>query len=353
MVMTVDYTLVANGERMHPGEPTGVATLTSVMTQLDQEVTQGNQARFTTLATGLQPLDDVLNGGLRRGELLILGGAAGVGKTILALQIARNVVVEQPDAAVLYACYEHDPSHLLTRLLCLESAEQGAGEEALTLRTLTSLTANAGAQGGLLAKLRTLPRYAPAVAKMTQYSDRLLLVKAHGSSATLAQIEKWAKPMVNSTPHGLLVVDYVQKVAVPHKGAQHEAELSTEVVQGLKELALSTGLRIIAIAAADRAGLQSPRVRFTDLRGSSALQYEADIGLMLNNKYAIVSREHLVYNVMQAEAMRQWVVLSVEKNRAGRAAVDLEYQLDAAHFRLLRNGGYVRERLVDDKMTLA
>ncbi len=58
-------------------------------------------------------------------------------------------------------------------------------------------------------------------------------------------------------------------------------------------------------------------MRLSDLRGSSALQYETDIGLVLNSKYDIVSREHLIYNLSDAETMRGWVVLSVEKNRAG------------------------------------
>ena len=93
-------------------------------------------------------------------------------------------------------------------------------------------------------------------------------------------------------------------------------------------------------------------MRLSDLRGSSALQYEADIGLILNNKFAIVSREHMVYNPSQAGEMRNWVVMSVEKNRAGRNAVDMEFLLDAAHFRMLTQGDFVRERLVDEKVIL-
>jgi hypothetical protein len=50
--------------------------------------------------------------------------------------------------------------------------------------------------------------------------------------------------------------------------------------------------------------------------------------------------------------MRNWVVLSVEKNRAGRNAIDMEYALDAAHFRIVPTGGFVRERLVDQKVIL-
>jgi hypothetical protein len=50
--------------------------------------------------------------------------------------------------------------------------------------------------------------------------------------------------------------------------------------------------------------------------------------------------------------MRHWVVISVEKNRAGIGAVDAEYALDAAHFRIAPAGDFVRERLIDEKVTL-
>jgi len=120
----------------------------------------------------------------------------------------------------------------------------------------------------------------------------------------------------------------------------------------LKEMAMSLGIQVVAIAASDRLGLKARRMRLSDLRGSSALQYEADIGLILNNKYAILSREHMVYNIGGADAYRNWVVMSVEKNRAGRNAVDMEYQLDASHFRIIPRGDFVRERLVDEKITL-
>ncbi|MFN8464717.1 MAG: hypothetical protein U0X20_04165 [Caldilineaceae bacterium] len=76
------------------------------------------------------------------------------------------------------------------------------------------------------------------------------------------------------------------------------------------------------------------------------------MGLIFNKKYDIVSREHLVYNERQAPDLQRWLVLTVEKNRAGGARVDMEFALDAAHFRLISKGGYVRERLVGDRLTL-
>ena len=70
------------------------------------------------IPTGFSPLDDILNGGIRAGELLMIGGAFGVGKTIWALQVARNAVLSDPGVRALYICYE------LVLLRRLNRAEQ-------------------------------------------------------------------------------------------------------------------------------------------------------------------------------------------------------------------------------------
>jgi replicative DNA helicase len=178
-------------------------------------------------------------------------------------------------------------------------------------------------------------------------------VKASGDTSTLDDVRRWVNEEAARAPGRLLVVvDYLQKIPIDWSTLQPETEVTTHLTQGLKELAMTLGIQVVAIAASDRPGLKAKRMRLYDLRGSSALQYEADIGLILNNKYAILSREHMVYNISQADAMRGWVVFSVEKNRAGRNAVDMEYQLDAAHFRMISKGDFVRERLVDEKVVL-
>ncbi|MCC7352514.1 MAG: AAA family ATPase [Anaerolineae bacterium] len=334
-------------------ESVGPATLAQVMAEVEQQVARGEVARFQPLATGFDPLDDVLNGGLRRGDLMIVGGPYGVGKTIFALQIARNVVHNDERSSAIYVCYEHDRAHLMSRLLCLESAEENSKGEVLTLRRLAELALGTPNGVGLISRLRRMPRYAAIVDMMTSYSNRLALVKASGDTSTLDQIRQWVQEMAAVGPQRLLlVVDYLQKIPVDMATLQPETEVTTFLTQGLKELAMSMGIQVIAIAASDRPGLKAKRMRLADLRGSSALQYEADVGLVLNNKHDIVSREHMIYNPSQAETMRSWVVMSVEKNRAGRNALDMEYLLDAAHFRMATTGGFVRERLVDEKVIL-
>lgn len=333
-------------------ELSGASTLAEVMSAADEQVARGEIGALSVLPTGFAPLDDVLNGGLRPGELMVLGGPSGVGKTIFALQLARNVALYNRDAIAIYLGYEHDRWHILMRLLCLESALLGHGDAALTLRRIQAMVNDVVGKRGLLAELHAHALYGAAVDRLRQYADRLTIIKASGTLTSLDQIRLWGRRLAGAGVPALLVIDYLQKIPCESASPMHESEVTTFHAQGLKELALSAGIRILAIAAADRSGLQSRRVRLYDMRGSSAIQYEADVGIVINNKYAVVSREHIVYNPIQAESMRRWVVFSIEKNRAGRSSVDLEFRLDASHFCMDPRGDYVRDRLIDDRLTL-
>ena len=68
---------------------------------------------------GFDLLDDVLAGGIRQGEVLLLGGKPGVGKTIASLQWARSMA--QRGIVAVYLCYEHDEVTLVTRLLVVRA----------------------------------------------------------------------------------------------------------------------------------------------------------------------------------------------------------------------------------------
>jgi replicative DNA helicase len=328
-------------------------TISEAMTDLDQQIASGDYRRFRPMGTGFEPLDEVLNGGLRSGEMMILGGPFGVGKTIFALQVARNAALLSPSTYVVYVCYEHNPSELLLRLLCLESADGLRQGEALTLRALTKMTNGDSLGKGLISEIRKIKRFGPAIERMEEYGPRLALIRASGHTGSLERIASWVDDVVEEGRRVLLVVDYLQKIPLGTSEATTEDEASVAIAQGMKELALQKGIAVIGIAASDRAGLKATRMRLVDLRGGSAFQYECDIGVVLNNKYSIVSREHLVYNVVQGSEARNWIVLSIEKNRAGVNAVDMEFELQAAHFRINPQGRFVRERLVDDRVVMS
>ena len=92
------------------------------------------------------------------------------------------------------------------------------------------------------------------------------------------------------------------------------------------------------------------RLRTQNLRGASALAYEADTVLMLNNKFDVVARHHLVYDSGNVERFRHWAVLTVEKNRSGLTGVDMEFPKRFEQSRFETRGQLVREKLVDERV---
>ena len=62
-----------------------------VLVDLNEKVTTGKVGEYQPVPLGFTPLDKTIGAGLRAGELLLIGGAQGTGKTTMALQMARNV----------------------------------------------------------------------------------------------------------------------------------------------------------------------------------------------------------------------------------------------------------------------
>ena len=323
--------------------------LADVLLEADGKLLTGANAGARVWPTGFGSLDTYLSGGLRSGELILLGGPQGLGKTTFALQILRNAAVG--GEAVVYFSYEHDASTVLERLIALEAAEQ-AGIEAVSLRRVReSLEASDGRHGGLADRLGNTVGGAEAVAAVQAYADRLLIHRSSGTETsvdTVREVVSRAEELTGRPP--LIVVDYLQKVFVPG-GSEIEEERVTKIVEGLKDLALEMEVPVLAVVAADKEGLVAGRrLRVHNLRGSSALAYEADIVLLMNDKYDVVARHHLVFDVGNAERFRNWVVLTIEKNRSGLDKIDLEFRKRFEQGRFERDGKPVAEQLVDERV---
>ena len=148
----------------------------------------------------------------------------------------------------------------------------------------------------------------------------------------------------------LVAVDYLQKVAVPGLSMDEEQRLG-RIVEGLKDLALAADLPVVAVSAADREGLTSGRrLRINGLRGAQVIAYEADVVVVMNEKYDVVARHHLVYDTTSAERYRNWVVVSIEKNRSGLDRIDLEFRKRFEQGRFELEGQPVAEQLVDERI---
>ena len=107
---------------------------------------------------------------------------------------------------------------------------------------------------------------------------------------------------------------------------------------------------VVAVVASDLEGLRAKRMRAHHLLGGSLLAYEADVILMLADKYDAVSRVHLEFNPQKAQALHDWVVCSVEKNRSGRDVIDVQFEKLFSYCSLNPNGSYVTEKLIDERI---
>lgn len=320
--------------------------LAALLSETDEVLRRGTPAGARVWPTGFPALDAVLTGGLRSGELVLLGGPAGQGKTTLGMQVARNAVAAGGTAVVF--SYEHESHTLLERLISMEAAELDPGEVAGVIDVRRALeTADRGES--LESVLGTLRGGTAALAGLAGYGERLQVHESSGVTTTLEQIRDSVFRVAEATGQPpLVLLDYIQKVPVDRPT---EDERVTAAAEGLKDLALSAGVPVVAISAADKDALAAGhRLRAKDLRGSSALAFEADVLLIVNDKVDIVSREHLLYNLGNIERFREWSVFSIEKNRHGRAGVELEFAKDFEHGRFHPEGQEVSERLIDHRV---
>jgi len=319
-----------------PGESSAARTAADVVVDLE-----GGIDAFSAVPTGFGVLDRVLDGGLSARDLTVLGGVPGAGKTAMALQWARNMASNGHQ--VVYACYDHDDVSLLARLLMLEIGDLTGGSDASSLQARAAVRAVARGEMTLVEAAAESLLVRAAHSRLQAYGENLALLSASREATGLEELAATAEA---TGVDGVLVVDYLQKI--PTEDAHSEAIRVDRVAAGLKEIALNTKAAVLAIVVADKTGLNVRRLRQHHLRGASGIAYEADVVLMLNEKYRAVSKLHSAYDPLRAEEFKKRVVLTVSKNRHGPADVSLDFVKDFPHFRFDPDGAHVEEQLIDD-----
>jgi replicative DNA helicase len=319
---------------------------------LSDKVATGKVNEYQPVPLGFTPLDKTIGTGLRPGELLLLGGAQGTGKTTMALQMARNVA-SGGQANVLYICFEHEEQYLLNRLIAMESALAHLPHKtgAIKIQDVRKEILSSWGVDGVNTQLAGNPRLRPSLDRIARYGQNLFLMRGTQTASTIDNIRKLVQQHrdLSGDRRLLVVVDYLQKVPM-HPDPNTETEKVTFVVNGLKDIALSEEVPMIAIVAADKDGLKASRLRNFHLRGSSAINYEADIILILNEKYSIVAKVNIEFNPYQAQRFRDWVVVSVEKNRGGMDNVDLEFEKHFEFSCFDPSGRTVQEKLIEERL---
>ena len=229
-----------------------------------------------TVPTGFPSVDKLLGGGLRRRDLVVLGGDVGSGKSALALGLALRVA--RQGGGVAFCSGEMDEERLMERALAIEG--RAAVDE---LRTATlSDQARAGV-GGAAVRLRGLPLTVLPLAA--------------------PDFETAAGRLDGARELALAVVDYLQLVPSPAGVTRttQDEDLAL-VLQRLKALALERHVALLCVSQLPRLDAKRPNPRPTldDFGHLGAIKQHADVALgifreeMYNPGYGVEGATELI-----------------------------------------------------------
>ncbi len=220
---------------------------------------QNREGETIGTPTGYMELDK-LTGGFQPGELIIVAGRPGMGKTAFALSAARNAAIDHEIGAGFFSL-EMANNQLTMRLLCSEARinQYKIRNQKLTAQEWQELTLNAG-----------------------KLSEAQMFID---DSSTLTLMEMRAKARRLKLEHdvGIIYVDYLQLMQGPRNIESRQQEIST-ISRGLKAMAKDLEVPVVALSQLSRAvesrgGDKKPML--SDLRESGAIEQDADVVLFV------------------------------------------------------------------------
>lgn len=209
----------------------------------------------TGVPTGYTKLDE-LTAGLHPGDLVIIAGRPGMGKTALALNIARNASVDHK-VPVAFFSLEMAREQIAIRLFCSEAR--------INSRDVRSGYIEKNDWGKLIRAANIL-------------QDAPVFID---DSAGIGVLEMKAKARRLKAEHnlGLVVVDYLQLMRGKQtRDSSREQEIA-DISRNLKAMAKELELPVIALSQLNRAveARQDGVPRLADLRESGAIEQDADV----------------------------------------------------------------------------
>lgn len=211
---------------------------------------------LTGLATGFQDLDK-LTGGLQPGELIIVAARPSMGKTALALNIARNAAIDFGKKVGVFSL------EMTTRALVLRLLAAEAQVDASSFRT------------GFIS-VNDYGRLSSAASRLSEASLWI------DDSGALGVLEMKARSRRLAAERGLdlVVVDYMQLMHGDANRDHREQEIA-EISRGLKALAKELDIPVVALSQLNRGpetrSAEDKRPRLSDLRESGAIEQDADV----------------------------------------------------------------------------
>jgi len=261
-----------------------ISPLSQVLARADA-VADGAQSP-DTIATGFPSLDRMLGGGMRRGDLIVVGGDVGSGKSAFALAVALRAA--QQRLRVVFLSGEMSTERLLERVLAIEGR--------VRVDDLRQGVPNDSARASVGA----------AAVRMRDGLPRFDVLGAGGVKALADHVE--------DMKIDLLIVDSLQSLS---QGARDTGEELAEAIRRLKTLALERHIAILTTAQLPHlSAREDRRPQLDDFGALGAVKHHADVVLAL-------FREDMYDRRREIEGATE---LLVRKNRnGGTGYVDLYF----------------------------
>jgi len=274
---------------------------------------------YRGIPTGFKQLDNMLSG-LQRSDLIILAARPSMGKSSLALDIARHIAVMENLPVGMFSL-EMSKDQLVERLLASQ-----ANVDSWRIRT------------GKLQDGQGDNDFSRLQTAMGSLSEAPFYINDIGM-ANILQIRAMARRLQQDKGLGLLVVDYLQLMDHTNKYATPIQQV-TENSRALKMLAKELNIPILVLSQLSRAVEQRTphRPMLSDLRESGAIEQDADVVLFIyrEDKYNENSLEKNIAEII------------VAKHRNGpTGAIKLYFDENRVSFRSLEQGDYSTEVSAD------
>ncbi len=234
----------------------------------EMESAQNRGGELTGIATGFTELDQLTHG-LHPGQLCILAARPAMGKSTLALDIARNAALAKGNSTIFF------------------SLEMGRAEIAMRLLSAESAISLQSMRKGMLAE----KDWSKIAATRGKINDAPLYID-DSPNMTLVEIRAKCRRLAQQTDLKMVVIDYLQLLTSGKKVESRQQEVS-EFSRALKLLAKELGVPVIAISQLNRQTEQSKdkKPELSHLRESGSLEQDADVVVLLHRE-GVFEKDH-------------------------------------------------------------
>jgi replicative DNA helicase len=214
---------------------------------------------MTGVPTGFEDLDRLLNG-LHPGQLIVVAGRPGLGKSTASMDFARCAAVRHNLTSAIFSL-EMSKVEIVMRLL--------AAEARVPLHVLRS---------GKLSD----DDWTRVARRMGEISEAPLFVD-DTPNMTLMEIRAKARRLRQRHELKLVIVDYLQLMSSPKRVESRQQEVA-ELSRGLKLLAKEIECPVVAVSQLNRGPEQrtDKRPQLSDLRESGSIEQDADVVILLH-----------------------------------------------------------------------